>query len=636
MARERRRPKRSGSAAAAAPPVTPPLAEAAATRAAWALAAAHVVLALVRAAAPYAPGAYAWSLAAPRFLPPALGWSAWALVALALVPPLGERAAAALEAAGRARERRPARGALAFGACAAAIAWALPDRTRFVGDFLLRQGSAEIGLVPERVWPQALPLDAFLHSTVPIAFDRARLGDPNLVARAMDAIEAALLGGFAFAFARSAGAKGALLVAGAGVATFGGAFALFAGYGKAFTELVVAIAAIGAFGVRVARGEGGALGLGVATALAVLLHRSGPLVLPAVAFAYHAGGRANPALARERRAWAGIAIAGAALAASAAKTVRLVATYDRVHYAPPEVAAAGGPFAAAFAGVRAVDAPNLVLHLAPVLPAALAALLAMGRDVPRRREGAFLALLALPWVAMIPFVHPVNGLARDWDVFAMAGAGLGLACAWIVIETLRGAPRFAWLAPATLLAVLVPTVLGMALDSDDTRGVARAEALANGPPRRSDAERARLWDFVGTRYNQLERWEPSVLAFRRAVETSPSPRMLLQLATSENLAGHLPEAIAAYHAAFEKEPKNWAALLGLAAAASRIPDYGEVRWALDRLLEIRPGDRNVIELKARVEAEEAARKAGLRPEPALSPLVVSREPNPYLPRGAAK
>jgi len=85
--------------------------------------------------------------------------------------------------------------------------------------------------------------------------------------------------------------------------------------------------------------------------------------------------------------------------------------------------------------------------------------------------------------------------------------------------------------------------------------------------------------------------------------------MLQQWAMAATMAGDLEAAREAYHRQLEKEPDSYSGWMGLAAVASRIPDFAECRRALNRLLEISPGDPEVARrLRALDEAE--ARRAG--------------------------
>ncbi len=130
------------------------------------------------------------------------------------------------------------------------------------------------------------------------------------------------------------------------------------------------------------------------------------------------------------------------------------------------------------------------------------------------------------------------------------------------------------------------------------------------PPARAASERGRAWDYLGTRSYQLERWSEAADDFKRAAETSPSPRMLQQWALAATMAGRLREAQDAYHLQLAKEPGSASGWLGLAAVSSRIPDFRECRRALNELLRIAPGDPEATRQLQALDAEEARRAAG--------------------------
>src|SRR5262252_4377674 len=153
----------------------------------------------LQAAASAGSGAWLWGFDELRFLP-AWGWIVWAIPAVALF--------LAWNAKARDADRRtPTATALVPIAvlAAGALVLALPDRVQFVGDFLLRQGTAEEALPPSALFPQALPLDVFLHVVLP-TWAHGALGIPStVVSRILDALEAGALVTFGFAFARRAG-----------------------------------------------------------------------------------------------------------------------------------------------------------------------------------------------------------------------------------------------------------------------------------------------------------------------------------------------------------------------------------------------------------------------------------------------
>src|SRR5207249_2407721 len=125
-----------------------------------------VALVLARAALVVVPSMAAWGLNLHRFLTPAAAWLPWGLALLALLPPVARKLQPLLARAGDAT----ARGRLApwlWAAFAALLVFALPDLCLMTGDFLLRRRAVDEARLPELIFPQALPLDVYLHYTLP-------------------------------------------------------------------------------------------------------------------------------------------------------------------------------------------------------------------------------------------------------------------------------------------------------------------------------------------------------------------------------------------------------------------------------------------------------------------------------------
>lgn len=506
---------------------------------------------LLQGLAALAPGMWIWGANAFRFLPP-WGWAVWLAGVLLLVPALARPLLPALRRLGDLLAARP--GAAAAALVGAVAVLLLPDRTRLVGDFLLRQGGTEESLSMSRLFPQALPLDVWLHDTLPTWAKTALGVAPALASRTVGAADAALTAWLAVLFARRLGAAAERLPAVAAVAGCGAWLALFTGYSKAFAEMSVLVLATAVTGLDALRGRRSAVGLAVLVSAGLFLHRSALALLPAAAFVFFAS-RSGPARPAGR---------GAAFVRIAAPLLPLVAlalvgpriwgaagAYDLPHFAGRE--GGGGFLPALLSPLHLLDVGNLVLFLVPLSPLAVLALRRPGSGgEPRRRaaapgrasasvagptgrEWAFLVLLAAPLAGLLLVVHPAQGPARDFDVFAPAGVALALLLAALVEVRLRSAA--AWLAPAVLLAAAAPVAGYLAVQADLDRGLARAVALAEGPPARPDHERAKLHEFLGSRLYRAGRLREAVRHYERAARFGPSPNIVMGWALVAGYAG---------------------------------------------------------------------------------------------------
>jgi len=577
--------------------------EAAASRAAVALAIGLGALVLLRLWGTLAPGMGAWGLNHIRFVAPHLGWPLLVLSALALLPWLARPAAAVATALGDMLAGAPGRAGAVAAVSGAAIVLAFPDQLRFVGDFLLRQGTIEEAGKPGVLFPQALPLDVFLHLTVPTWIMETGIVDANGAARLLGAAEAALLAVFAVMLVRVLDLRGAAATAAAAIAFWSSALSMFTGYSKSAAELGLLAAAAGVFALRSLRTGAPPVGLGVVLAIELGLHRSALGLVPVWLLTWVLWGWTHGRAGGWRRpeTWVALAIPLAALGFMLPRIIATVLEWDAIHLAPAAVRARGGPLQAAFAGNRALDLANLALVLSPAIPALLAVLVAFGRALPRRLEAALLLALALPLTAVIPFIHPAQGLFRDWDNFSSAAAALGIAGAWVAGEALRAAPRFAWLAWACVFAVAAPTLQWLAVQNDLERGLQRVEAIVTGPPPRTGPEWGNTWDYLGIRNYRLERWPTSARAFGHAAETSPSPRILMQWGLAEAQAGNWTGSMRVHRLLVERNPNEYIGWAGIATAASNLKDVEAAREAAREMDRIRPGDRNAKMLRESIE-----------------------------------
>src|SRR5262245_8691662 len=578
-----------------------------------------VLLAVARAVSTFTPTMWAWSLNLPRFLAAPLGWGLWGLAAIVLIPALARRLAPPWSAAGDALRSRPTLAGWVGFALAALLVAAWPDRVRFVGDFLLRQGTVEAAEKATVLFPQALPLDLLIHYSVPRVVSDALPLDANGAARVLGMLEAGALALFAIAFARTVGAEGAAAVATAALVFFGGYLGMFTGFSKAFSEMCLLVAAVGVLGLRVIREGRGLLALGLALAIGATLHRSALGLIPAVVFAWvvwlcaHGGSGAW----RKPSTLIALAIPIAAVAVMVPRIVAVVLRWDAPHFDPGAAKLPGGVIGAAFAAPRPVDLINLVVLLSPLALALPPLWFAMARRWPAgaARELVLLGFLALPFLVVMPFIHPAQGLFRDWDDFAATGVAISLLVAWTVSHALRASPRHA-LAVAVTIGAMAPSVQWLAHNADLDRGLRRVRAFMVEPPPRPPRERGTTWDFLGIRGFALEQWADAAEAFSKAAETSPSPRILQEWALAETMSGDYPEAKKVYYRFLEKSPDNPLGWLGFAQVCLNLRDVPEARRAAHELLELQPGSSDALKVLDQADQIEAMGGASPAPSPA--------------------
>ncbi|MBI3540319.1 MAG: hypothetical protein HY076_08620, partial [Candidatus Eisenbacteria bacterium] len=434
----------------------------------------------------------AWGLNAGRFLPPTFFWATTALAALALVPRVADAWARPLGAIGDAIADAPAaHGATAL--CAALLVAALPDRTWWIGDFQIRAGAAQVLEAFAGNFQGAMPLDHWMHGVIAGPLGALFGGDPTIVARIYGAIDAGALAAFAVMLARIVNARGAAALMTVTIVVAGGYLTTFTGLGKPASEMCVVTAAVGVLGAAAARDRRARLGLGVAFAAGLLIHRSAVLLVPAWAAAWIIGARAPsaaaPAPSRARTLLA-LAIPLVAAASVGGRIASLIAGYDVPHHLMTDaVGRSGGVLAAALDPLRLADIGSMLVVLSPAFVALPILAFARGAFADRP-EAAVLGTLALSTVPVWLLVQPQQGVFRDWDVFAPSGVAVALYTAYglaIVLERAPAAPR---LAAATIAVVFTATLGWLVLAHDADRGLARVRAWLTEPPPRPEPLRA--------------------------------------------------------------------------------------------------------------------------------------------------
>lgn len=566
-----------------------------------------LAVACLQAVLAFAPGMWGWGLGVLRFLPRGPGWAIWTAGTLLLIPALARPIARGLD---RVDGTRGVALAVAWVVGAAVLAWCLPDRVAFTGDFQLRQGAALEPLPPAHVFPQALPLDIGLHYHLLRFLLGAGLRSADDAARALGALEAAILAGLALAFARALGLKGAVVLAATSIVLFGGWLGLFTGYSKAFTELVVLLVAIAVLALRALPAGAGLPLLGLALALALALHRSALAFLPAGAVAL-----AMAVRARGISSWRSPGVIAAIAAPVGALVVlfpRLLATltgFDPVHHlVSPEVMKGGGVLGAAFAPLHLLDLVNLVALLSPAALILPVLVLAAGPGLLRGRDALLLLALVVPQLLLMLLVHPSQGVFRDWDVFAPAGAALALLAALAVGRILSARPDYHWLGVSVAAAVVAPAILWLMHSTDLDRGLDRVVAFATEAPLRSEVERGLIWEFVGTSANVHGRTERAANAMAQAATLAPSPRVMMEWGMAEAARGEYATARRAFEQAAARDPTQPRIWLNLVNTCMRLDDLAGARHAAEQMVRLMPGNAPAAQMLAEIERREAERR----------------------------
>jgi tetratricopeptide (TPR) repeat protein len=177
----------------------------------------------------------------------------------------------------------------------------------------------------------------------------------------------------------------------------------------------------------------------------------------------------------------------------------------------------------------------------------------------------------------------VQGVFRDLDAFAMGGVGLAIPAAFAIGIAFRDRLLPAWIAPALLLAVVVPSLQWLMHFHDPAHGIVRARSFALEPPARGDGERARLWDALAYRAFRLQQWDQAVEATGQSARLAPHPRALMMQAIANTYAGHHHEAERIYLDLVTRAPDDPLAWVGLGGAALRVGDSLQIRRALAEL-----------------------------------------------------
>ena len=460
----------------------------------------------------------------------------------------------------------------------------------------MRQGNVEAGFATGN-YVASLPLDWFLHSVLLRPIGAGSSEAANAALRALGAVEAFVLGALAVFFTRALELRGGAAVAATAIVVFGGTLTMFTGLGKPASELCLLTLALGVAGLRLMRGRGSLLPVGFVMAVALLLHRSSLVLLPAWAYLLRQWLRTRPPLSRGGwKSWAGLALPALAALLALPRILALLFEYDLSRHLAPESVRRAGFLAAAFSGAHLIALVNLTVALSPLFLA--------GLIVPPRREvrlpagRAFLLVLVASFGVLMLFVHPQQGLFRDWDVFAPAGMSLSMLAAFMASPSVHDTR---WLALPVLLGVMVPSLQWLALNHDAETGLRRVRAYALEAAPGGDSDPALLWDFLAARFMRLRRWPEAAEAAQHAARLAPHRRILLMWALAETLKPDDAAAERIYRELVRKDPEDPLAWLGLAGIAARLGHAEDYERAVARVKSFEADPTKRDEMKRHLE-----------------------------------
>jgi hypothetical protein len=269
---------------------------------------------------------------------------------------------------------------------------------------------------------------------------------------------------------------------------------------------------------------------------------------------------------------------------------RIVREFDVPHHLATSEVRSLGVLAATFAPLRVLDLVNDMVVYVPLFP--LAAYLALtSRGAFEDSDRKLAVLLALSTVPLLLLVHPMQGIFRDLDVFALPGIAFAIVTAHVVGTELQRDRLPRWLGPGILAACLVPAVQWMLHFHDPVRGLRRVQAFAVEAPARPAGELAPLWDFIAYRAFRLREWSVAVEASEQSVRHAPHERALIMLAIARTYAGDHRGAQAIYMDLTERYPNEPVIWLGLCGESVRLRDSVQTARAIARLETYAPGSR---------------------------------------------
>ena len=216
---------------------------------------------------------------------------------------------------------------------------------------------------------------------------------------------------------------------------FAGWIALFFGYTENYPALWPFLTAYIYFGVRYITGQGRLIWPTVFCALALILHLQVLFFLVSYPVLVFSRGRPSRIFQRRTRAVWGYATVGIMAA-----VVAFIIQYHRspqlqLLVMPLLTGHHPAPNYTLFSLSHLLDIVSELILLVPLLPALLVMVWNSRRGLISDATGAFLMLLSLGGLIFLCIIDPKLGMARDWDLFALAGLGPMLLVAKVINDS---------------------------------------------------------------------------------------------------------------------------------------------------------------------------------------------------------
>ena len=241
---------------------------------------------------------------------------------------------------------------------------------------------------------------------------------------------------------------------------------------------------------------------------------------------------------------------------------------------------------------HALDLFNLFALVAAPAILLIAVLRRVRRTVsPKAEQSLFLALATGSGIALVISFDPNLGMARDWDLLAVALWPLMMLGAWTVarIDWGRARPLIVATVAGLVALITLPYILVQASEATSVR---RFETLLHMDATRS----AYGWENLSVHYRSTGNIDGRIRALRAACVVDNNPRYRVNLAAALRTNGQLSEAEPLCIGAVREKPQYVGQLVYLAVAYGQKGNEAKARQLLELARDLNPQDSTAAEV----------------------------------------